>query len=66
MIKVFKNIRKKLVSDKPSFENTSNYLKYALGEIVLVMIGILITSKFNNNNKSLPSLEWNIMEMKKY
>lgn len=32
MIKFFKNIRKKLISEKPSFERTSNYLKYATGE----------------------------------
>jgi len=57
MAKLFNSIRRKLVSDKPSFERTTNYLKYAIGEIVLVVIGILIMSKFKNNTKSLPSLE---------
>ena len=40
MDKLFNAIRKKLVSEKPSASRTSNYLKYAFGEIVLVMIGI--------------------------
>jgi len=50
MIKLFRNIRKKLVSDKPSLSRTSNYLKYAIGEIVLVVIGILIALQINNWN----------------
>ena len=50
MIKLFRNIRKKLVSDKPSLSRTSNYLKYAIGEIVLVVIGILIAIQINNWN----------------
>ena len=51
MLKIFNKIRKKLVSDKPSFERTSNYLKYAIGEIVLVVIGILIALQVNNWNE---------------
>jgi len=66
MAKLFNSIRKKLVSDKPSVQRTSNYLKYAIGEIVLVVIGILIVSNFKNNTKPLPSLEGNIMNIKKY
>jgi len=57
MAKLFNNIRKKLVADKPSSVRTANYLKYAIGEIVLVVIGILIMSKFKNNTKPLPSKE---------
>jgi len=57
MAKLFNKIRKQLVSDKPPFERTSNYLKYTIGEIVLVVIGILIVSNFKNNTKPLPSLE---------
>ena len=50
MAKLFNSIRRKLISDKPSFERTSNYLKYAIGEIVLVVIGILIALSINNWN----------------
>jgi len=53
MIKFFRHIRK----EQMDTGKTSKYLKCALGKIVLVVIGILIGSKFNNNYKSLPSLE---------
>ena len=46
MIKFFRRIRKKLLS-----ENRFNkYLLYALGEIILVVIGILIALQINNWN----------------
>jgi len=48
MAKLFNNIRKKLVSEKPSATRTANYLKYAIGEIVLVVFGILIALSINN------------------
>ena len=51
MAKLFNNIRKKLVSDRPSATRTVNYLKYAIGEIVLVVIGILIALSINNWNE---------------
>lgn len=44
MLKFFRNIRKKLVSEG----NISKYLKYAIGEIILVVIGILIALQINN------------------
>jgi hypothetical protein len=44
-------VRKKLISDKPSTSRTANYLKYAIGEIVLVVIGILIALSINNANE---------------
>lgn len=47
MIKLFSNIRKKLVAEG----KTTNYLKYAIGEIVLVVIGILIALQVNNWNE---------------
>ncbi|WP_298239309.1 DUF6090 family protein [uncultured Algibacter sp.] len=48
MIKFFRNIRKKLLAEG----NTSKYLKYAIGEIVLVVIGILIALQINNWNEN--------------
>jgi len=47
MIKLFKNIRKNLLAEG----KTTNYLKYAIGEIVLVVIGILIALQINNWNE---------------
>jgi len=46
MIKFFRNIRKALLMEN----KTSKYLKYAIGEIVLVVIGILIALQINNWN----------------
>jgi len=47
MIKFFRTIRKELVETG----KTSKYLKYAIGEIVLVVIGILIALSINNWNE---------------
>ncbi len=47
MIKFFRNIRKSLLNEG----KTGKYLKYALGEIVLVVIGILIALQINNWNE---------------
>jgi len=47
MIKLFRNIRQKLLLEG----KTTNYLKYAIGEIVLVVIGILIALQINNWNE---------------
>ncbi|PKP26477.1 MAG: hypothetical protein CVU03_02765 [Bacteroidetes bacterium HGW-Bacteroidetes-2] len=47
MIKLFRNIRKNLLNEG----KTSKYLKYAIGEIVLVVIGILIALQINNWNE---------------
>jgi hypothetical protein len=52
MAKLFNKIRKQLVADKPSTTRTANYLKYAIGEIILVMIGILLALQVNNWNES--------------
>jgi hypothetical protein len=48
MIKFFRKIRKKLLNQN----NLSKYLLYAVGEIVLVVIGILIALQINNANES--------------
>ena len=48
MIKFFRKIRQNLLSDG----KTGKYLKYAFGEIILVVIGILIALQINNWNES--------------
>jgi len=48
MIKFFRHIRYKLMSE----QNTARYLKYAIGEIILVIIGILIALSINNWNEN--------------
>ena len=48
MIKFFRRIRGKLLSEG----KTGKYFKYAIGEIVLVVIGILIALQINNWNES--------------
>ncbi|MDT0554944.1 DUF6090 family protein [Patiriisocius hiemis] len=48
MIKFFRKIRQKLLSES----KFSKYLIYALGEIVLVVIGILIALQINNWNET--------------
>ena len=47
MIKFFRKIRYDLMEKN----KTANYLKYAIGEIVLVVIGILIALQINNWNE---------------
>jgi hypothetical protein len=48
MIKFFRKIRQKLLSEN----KFSKYLIYAIGEIILVVIGILIALQINNLNES--------------
>lgn len=48
MIKFFRKIRYNLMEQN----KTSKYLKYAIGEIVLVVIGILIALQINNWNEN--------------
>ena len=48
MIKFFRNIRQSLVMEN----KTGRYLKYAIGEIILVVIGILIALQINNWNET--------------
>ena len=47
MIKFFRHIRQRLLSEN----KTGKYLKYAIGEIILVVIGILIALQINNWNE---------------
>ncbi|MDH7914452.1 DUF6090 family protein [Winogradskyella sp. SYSU M77433] len=53
MIKFFRNIRKKLLNEG----KTSKYFKYAIGEIILVVIGILIALQINNWNEKRKQTE---------
>jgi hypothetical protein len=48
MIKFFRKIRQKLLMEN----KTSKYFKYAIGEIILVVIGILIALQLNNWNQN--------------
>ncbi len=47
MIKFFRKIRQELLANN----KVSKYLLYAIGEIALVVIGILIALQINNNNE---------------
>lgn len=60
MIKFFRHIRQKLLMDLPSRQagnKASNYLLYAIGEIVLVVIGILVANRTPLIPKGPPSLQ---------
>ncbi len=73
MIKFFRQIRQRLLSEN----KFSKYLIYAIGEIVLVVIGILIALSINNWNeerksreqekkiiaKLIVDLKWNLSEI---
>ena len=47
MIRIFRNIRQQLVAEN----KVMAYLRYAIGEIILVVIGILIALQVNNWNE---------------
>lgn len=49
MIKFFRHIRQRLLSEN----KFSKYLLYAIGEILLVVIGILIALQINALNSSV-------------
>jgi hypothetical protein len=57
MIKLFRHIRQTLIMENKTGSPTEapakvgKYLKYAIGEIVLVVIGILIALQINNWNE---------------
>ena len=57
MLKFFHQIRKRLLSEN----RFSKYLFYAVGEILLVVIGILIAlqiNNWNNNKKNEQKRDW--------
>jgi len=49
MIKFFRKIRQKTLTES----KFGKYLLYALGEIILVVIGILIALSINNRNEAM-------------
>ena len=53
MIKFFRKIRQNLLSEG----KTGKYFKYAIGEVILVVIGILIALQINNWNESRKELD---------
>ncbi len=59
MIKFFRHIRQNLIMEN----KTGKYLKYAIGEIVLVVFGILIALQINNWNeqRKLKAVELNLL-----
>ena len=61
MIKFFRHIRQRLVAES----KFSKYFLYAIGEIILVVIGILIALQINNWNeeKALSETELNILNV---
>jgi hypothetical protein len=48
MVNFFRKTRKKLAEDKKPLK----YMRYAIGEIVLVVVGILIALQINNWNEA--------------
>lgn len=60
MINFFRFIRRKLLSE----DKFSRYLLYAIGEIVLVVIGILIALQINNYNEGEKRVEKEIEVLK--
>lgn len=67
MIKLFRNIRQKLVVENQSIIKNTNYIKYALGEIILVVIGILIALQVNNwNERRKSNAKFNAVLMQIY
>lgn len=64
MIKLFRKVRQKLIEEK----KLTNYLLYAIGEIILVVIGILIALQINtaNQNRQQAKLEKVLLKQVKF
>lgn len=60
MIQIFRHIRRSLLEQG----NIGKYLKYAFGEIVLVVLGILIALQINNWNQDRQDKEFEITILK--
>lgn len=59
MVRFFRDIRKKLIGQR----RLNKYFKYAIGEILLVMIGILLALQVNNWNekRKLTNLQYEVL-----
>ncbi len=53
MIKFFRKIRQQMLSEN----KFGKYLLYAIGEIILVVIGILIALQINNSKEEINEIE---------
>tara|TARA_R110001632_G_scaffold43376_1_gene109875 strand:+ start:36096 stop:36818 length:723 start_codon:yes stop_codon:yes gene_type:complete len=62
MIKFFRKIRQNLLMEN----KTSKYFKYAIGEIILVVIGILIALQINNWNEDRKQHQQAIQYLKEF
>ena len=60
MIKFFRKIRQNLIMEN----KTGKYFKYAIGEIFLVVIGILIALQINNWNEGRKSSQLELKILK--
>jgi hypothetical protein len=60
MIKLFRNIRQNLLAEG----KITKYFKYAIGEIVLVVIGILIALQINTNSENNKKQQFEITILK--
>lgn len=61
MIKFFRKIRQRLINEN----RISKYLLYAIGEIILVVIGILIALQINNWNENRKSAKQENLYLKR-
>ena len=62
MIKFFRKIRQRLLTEN----KFSKYLLYAIGEILLVVVGILIALQINNSNESRKIRNQEVHYLKKF
>jgi len=58
MIKLFRHLRKNQITENQTIRKNTNYFKYAVGEIGLVVIGILIAMQVNNWNENRKIRIW--------